>query len=134
MEGGRVQAPDLKIHPVGEGRQGSIELTCLAGFGAVFIKPLRSAEGTEQEALQEPLAQDILVLADEILIVPEKTSLHGGEENEQVERQKEKDGYHKEASGLSRILGRRAGQRTFLDAPFLTKVAGTVKSPNRQNA
>jgi hypothetical protein len=106
MEGGGIQAPDFKIQPVRERRQGSIKLTVLAGFGAIFVKPFHTAEGTEQEALQESLAQDILVFADEILIVPEEISLHGREENEQVERQKEKDRYQEEEAGSSRALGR----------------------------
>src|SRR4030042_7079788 len=107
MEGGRIQPPDLKIQAVREGRQGSIELAVLGGFGTVFIEPLRSAEGTEQEALQKSLAQDILVFADEILIVPEKPPLHGREVNEQIERQEDKDDDQKEAAGGVRALGGR---------------------------
>src|SRR4030042_1997231 len=128
MEGGRIQAPDLKIQPVGEGRQRSIELAALAGSGTILVEPLHSAERTEQEALQESLAQDILVFADEVLIVPEKPPLHGRKENGQVKRQKEQDEDQKEAAGIGRLLGRRAGQRTFLDVHFLTKEGGSILS------
>jgi len=91
MKSCRIEAPYLTVEPVGKAGQGPIELHQSLEATAVLVSANGSAKRSNQKRLQEASAQDIGILADEILIVPEEISVHRGEEYGKVNRYQDED-------------------------------------------
>jgi hypothetical protein len=93
MESGRVETPELEVQPVGERGQGAVELPPPVDPDAVVVGSRETTEGTPPEILKKVGPDEVRVLADEILVIPEEIAGHGGEEDKEVDCQKKKDEY-----------------------------------------
>jgi len=86
MKSGRIEAPYLTVEPVGKAGQRPVELHQSLEANAVLVSAYTAAKGGYQKRFKEIFAQDIGVLADEILIIPEEISIHRGKEEGEVNR------------------------------------------------
>lgn len=86
MKSSRIEAPYLAVEPVGKAGQRPVELHQSLEANAVLVGAYGSAKRAYQKRFQETFTQDIGILADEILIIPEEISVHRGEEYGKVNR------------------------------------------------